>query len=149
MRKPPFAIRLQHGFGAVAAIVVLVILAAISAAVIRLSTSEQGSIVQQLQAARALQAAQAGIEWGLFKALRSGSCSSTTLDLSADLGMHVSVSCSSAAYNEGLDSSGAVQVVHVYTIDAVACNSSACPDATMAVTPNYVERRRQVSATDQ
>lgn len=140
--------RQQRGFGAVAAIVVLVVLAAISAAVVRLSTSEQSGIATQMQGARALQAAQAGIEWGLYQALRNGSCGTSTLDLSADLGMHVTVSCSSAAYNEGLTSAGANQPLHVYTIDAVACNSSSCPDASMAVTPTYVERRRQVSATD-
>jgi MSHA biogenesis protein MshP len=138
----------QCGFGAVAAIVVLVVLSAIAAAVVRLNTSEQGGIAQQVQGARALQAAQAGIEWGLYQALRNGSCSTATLDLSADLGMHVSVSCSAAPYTEGQDSSGVNQVLHVYTIDAVACNSSSCPDASMAVTPGYVERRRQVSATD-
>ncbi|MEW6703933.1 MAG: MSHA biogenesis protein MshP [Pseudomonadota bacterium] len=140
--------RSQRGLGAVAAIVVLVVLATIAAAVVRLSTSQQAGIAQELQAARASQAAQAGIEWGLYQALRSGSCGSSTLDLTADLGMSVAVSCAAAAYNEGLTDAGANRSITVYTIDAVACNSASCPDAARAVTPHYVERRRQVSATD-
>lgn len=138
----------QRGFGALAAIVVLVVLAAIAAAVIRLSGSAQGSAAQQLLSARAAQAAQAGVEWGLYQALRNGSCGGSTLDLSTDLGMRVAVTCSVALYNEGLTSAGTNQPLRLFTIDAVACNSTSCPDAARAVTPNYVERRRQVSATD-
>ncbi len=62
--------------------------------------------------------------------------------------MRVTVTCSAANYNEGLTDAGANRVLRVYTIDAVACNSTSCPDAARAVTPYYVERRRQVSATD-
>jgi MSHA biogenesis protein MshP len=138
----------QRGLGAVAAIVVLVVLAVIAAAVVRLSTSQQTGVAQQLQAARAAQAAQAGIEWGLYQALRNSSCGSSTLDLSADLGMRVSVSCSVFTYNEGESAEGVAQPRRVYTIDATACNSTACPDAARATGPHYVERRRVVSATD-
>lgn len=140
---------LQRGFGAVAAIVVLVVLAVIAAAVVRLSSSEQTGVAQELQAARATQAAQAGLEWGLYQALRNNSCGSSTLDLSADLGMRVTVTCSASSFNEGLKDDGSTNTLRVFTIDAVACNSTACPDAGKAVTPHYVERRRQVSATDQ
>ena len=70
-----------------------------------------------------------------------------TLDLSADIGMRVTVRCSSNLYNEGENTSGAAQTLRVYTVNAVACNStSACPDNTRAVQPGYIERRRQVQA---
>ena len=151
-KRRPASFAAPRGFGAVAAIVVLVLLAAIAAAVVRLSTSSQTGAARQLTSARAAQAAQAGIEWGLYQALRSSSCAATTtLDLAADLGMRVTVGCSAATFNEGLDAAGtAPNVVKVYTIDAVACNGpAACPDAARAVTANYVERRRLVTATDQ
>lgn len=138
----------QRGFGAVAAIVVLVVLAVIAAAVVKLGNSQQTGIAQELQAARAAQAAQAGLEWGLYRALRSSSCGTNTLDLSADLGMRVTVSCSSASYGEGLKDDGTARTLNVYTISAIACNSTSCPDASKAVTPHYVERRRVVNATD-
>jgi MSHA biogenesis protein MshP len=147
MTLPSASRRRTRGLGAVAAIVVLVVLATTAAAVVRLSTTEQTGLSQQVQAARASQAAQAGVEWGLFQALRNSSCATTTLDLSTDLGMHVTVSCSTAAYSEGVADTGVPRTLTVYTIDAVACNASACPDASRAVTPHYVERRRQVHAT--
>ncbi|MED5620369.1 MSHA biogenesis protein MshP [Ideonella sp. BN130291] len=145
----------MRGLGAIAAIVVLVVMAAMAAAVVRLGSAEQNGFAQQLNASRASQAAQAGAEWGLYQALRGGwtTCAGTTqtLDLSTDLGMRVTVSCSSTLYNEGESAStpGTPQQRRLYTIDAVACNAAtACPDASRAVTPNYVERRRQVHATD-
>lgn len=138
----------QRGLGAIAAILILVVLATIAAAVVRLSTSQQGGFAQQVTAARAAQAAQAGAEWGLFQALRNGSCAaSSTLDLSADLGMRVTVGCSSATYQEGEQAGGGSQPVIVYTVDAIACNSSTCPDNAKATGAFYVERRRQVQAT--
>jgi MSHA biogenesis protein MshP len=143
-------LRPERGLGAVAAIVVLVVLATIAAAVVRLSTSTATGVSQQLGAARAAQAAQAGIEWGLFQALRNGSCGTSTLDLSADLGMRVTVSCSAASVNEGyVDGSPATpRQFQVFSIEAVACNGpGTCPDAARAVTPHYVERKRMAAAT--
>lgn len=145
------ALRTQRGFGALAAILVLVFLAALAAAVIRLSTAQHLGSAQEIGAARAAQAARAGIEWGLYQAFKGSwtSCSgaSQTLDLSADLGMRVTVSCSSALYNEGESAPGVPQTVRVYTVDAVACNDpTACPDASRAGGPGYVERRMQVNA---
>lgn len=145
------SLRTQRGLGAVAAVLVLVMLAALAAAIVRLGSAQQTGFSQQIDATRANLAAQAGIEWGLYQALRSGSCAGgTTLDLGAELGMRVTVSCSRTAYNEGESDSapGTPRVLGVYTIDAIACNAAACPDAAAAVTPHYVERRRQVHATD-
>jgi MSHA biogenesis protein MshP len=141
-----------HGFGAIAAIVVLVILASLAAAVVRLATSQSTGQALDVQAMRAYQAANAGVEWGLYQALKgswSGCSGAThTTDLSADLGMRVTITCNSRSYNEGADSNGTVQTVRLYTIDAVACNSStSCPDASRATSPTYVERHRQVQAT--
>lgn len=142
----------QQGLGAIAAIMVLVLLAAISAAVVRLSVTQQMGGAQELGAAKASQAARAGIEWGLYQAFKGSwtTCSgaSQTLDLSSDLGMRVTVSCSSTLYNEGESIPGTPATVRVYTIDAVACNSTtSCPDATRVTGPTYVERRMQIHAS--
>jgi len=145
--------RAQRGFGAIAAILVLVLLAGLAAAVIRLSTTQQIGSAQELNAARAAQAARAGIEWGLYQAFRGSwtACSgnSQTLDLSGDLGMRVTVTCLSSQFNEGESAPGVAQAVRVYTLDAVACNgAAACPDASRATGPTYVERRMQIHAGD-
>ena len=146
--------RQRHGgFGAVAAVVVLVVLAALAAAIVRVGNAAQVGIAQELQATQATAAARAGVEWGLYQAFKGSwaSCSghSQTLDLRADTGMLATVSCSSQTYNDGESAAGVPRVVRVYTLDAVACNgSAACPDAAAVRRPGYVERRRQVVATD-
>ena len=142
----------QRGFGVIASIIVLVILSALAAAIVRFGSVAQSTSAQAVLASRALPAARAGTEWGLYQAFKGSwtACSSAsqTLDLSTDLGFHVTVSCDSRSYNEGLQSSGATRAVRVYTVDAVACNSATCPDNVRATSPGYVERRRQVQATD-
>jgi MSHA biogenesis protein MshP len=142
----------QRGLGAIAAIMVLVLLAALSAAVVRMTVAQQMGGAQELSAAKASQAARAGIQWGLYQAFKGSwtTCAGTsqTLDLSSDLGMRVTVSCSSALYNEGESVPGTPQTVRVFTIDAVACNSTtSCPDASRVTGPTYVERRMQIHAS--
>lgn len=153
-RAPHHTQRAQRGLGAVAAILVLVSLAALAAAILRLSTAQQIGTVQELGAARASQAARAGLEWGLYQAFHGSwtTCAgaSQTLDLSADFGLRVTVSCSSSLYNEGESDTtpGTPQSVRVFSIEAVACNSTgSCPDNTRATGPAYVERRVRVEAS--
>lgn len=143
-----------RGFGAIAILVVLVLLAALAAAVVRLGGAQQTGSAQAISAARAAQAARAGLEWGLYQAFHGAwsACAgvSQTLDLGADLGMRATVSCRSRSFNEGLQDDGvSARSVRVYVIEAVACNGSAtCPDDGRAAQPGYVERRVQVSATE-
>lgn len=141
----------SRGMGAIAAIVVLVLLASIAAAIVRLGATQQSGSAQEVLAARAQQAARAGIEWGLYQAFKGSwtACTAAThtIDLSAEGGMHVTVSCDSALYNEGESAPAVPRTVRLYTIDAAACNATSCPDAARAVTPGYVERRRRVHAT--
>ncbi|MDT7836893.1 MSHA biogenesis protein MshP [Aquabacterium sp. OR-4] len=133
-------------------IIVLVTLAGLAAAVLRLGQQAQITSTQDVLALRAAAAARAGIEWGLYQAFKGSwtSCSNTSqaLDLNADLGMVVSVSCDSRLYNEGESAPGVAQTLRVYTIEALACNAAACPDAAAAVRTGYVERRRQIHAVN-
>lgn len=145
--------RPTRGFGVIAAIVVLVILSALAAALVRFGAVAQSTATQAVLAARASQAARAGTEWGLYQAFKGSwtTCSSAsqTLDLTSDLGFRVTVSCDSRSYNEGESVPGTPRTVRVFTIDAVACNATvSCPDNTAATRAGYVERRRQVQATN-
>ncbi len=147
-----------QGLGAVAVIVVLVALSALAAAVLRLAQQGSSTTAQDVLSTRAGVSARSGVEWGLYQALKGTwtTCSSAsqTLDLAAVDGgeMRVTVSCDSRSFNEGETSPGVPRVVRIYTIDAVACNSSsaatACPDASAATRTGYVERRRQVQAVN-
>jgi len=138
------------GFGSIAILVVLVMLAALAAAIVRLSATAQSSSALDTLGTRADQAARAGVEWGLYQAFKGSwtACAgaSQALDLRTDLGMMVTVTCSSATYNEGESSPGVARVLRVYTIDAIACNSLSCPDNARPAQGNYVERRRQVQS---
>ena len=151
-RRPPA--RPGLGMGAISVIVVLVGLATMAAAVVRLGQQGSSLSAQDMDSARASVAARTGVEWGLYQALKGSwtTCSNTSQTLDAGSGMRITVSCDSRSFNEGEDSPGVPHALRVFTIDAVACRSgsasTACPDAAAAVLPGYVERRRQVLAVN-
>jgi MSHA biogenesis protein MshP len=154
----------QHGFGAIAAIVILVILATLAAAIVSIGSAQQMGSAQDVMSTRAWQAARAGNEWGLYNALKGqnwptagATCDtatfiapiSETLDLTTEGGFHVTVYCGSSQYNEGESVPGMAQTVRVYQIKAVACPAATCPDVSAAVAgAGYVERTRVVLATN-
>jgi MSHA biogenesis protein MshP len=61
----------QGGFGVIAAIVILVILAGLSAFIVSLTTTQNLTLAMDAQGARAYQAARAGVEIGLARWLGS------------------------------------------------------------------------------
>ncbi|MGE5467834.1 MAG: MSHA biogenesis protein MshP [Ignavibacteria bacterium] len=162
--------RRQRGLGAIAALVVLVMLAALAAGIVTVGTVQQTTFAQDLRSARALQAANGGVEMGLYRALGGGDwavgaasdlcpaggatgtngATTVTLDLSADTGFHVTVTAQCWQYNESaLNTAGtAYQATQVYQIRAVACPAAACPADASAASPGYVERSRVVIATN-
>jgi MSHA biogenesis protein MshP len=146
--------RRVHGLGAVAVIVVLVLLSAMAAALLRLGQQSQTASSQDLMAARAGAAARSGLEWGLYQAFKGPwtACSNASQTLDGGDGLRITVGCDSRSFKEGEDETGAPRTVRVYTLDAVACTSAsaamACPDAAAAVGGNYVERRLQLQAVN-
>lgn len=152
--RPGSPQRGMRGLGALAALVIVVLLSGLAAAVVRLGWSSQTGIAQDVTSARALRAANSGAEWGLFQTLTTSggwkTCAgvSQTLDLRADTGFIVTVSCSSTLYNEGQTSEAGTDTVRLFTISAVACNSTtSCPDNNLAANVAYVERERLVHAS--
>lgn len=127
--------RRQRGVGAIAAIMILVMLAALAGFMAKLSSSQQIGSSLDVQGARAFAAAQSGAEWGLYQSLKSSSCAAST-DLGALDGMSVTVSCSASAVTEQGSSANS------YAITSTACNlptGSSCPGN--SASPLYVERR--------
>jgi MSHA biogenesis protein MshP len=131
--------RFQAAFALPSAIFLLVILAALGAFVLSVSTSQHMGAALDVQGERAYQAARAGIEWGLFQSVRNGSCGSTTLTFAGTTlaGFTTTISCSTSSANEG------GTTVNVDKITATACNQAPCPNAASGA--NYVER--QITAT--
>lgn len=134
----------QGGFGVIAAIFILVILAGLGAAIATVSTTQHLGSALDLEGIRAYQAARSGIEWGLFRALRSASCAAAA-DIGAIDGMAVTVNCAVTASGDATEPG----LGSIFTITAVACNQptgTTCPGN--AAGPNYVERRLSVLAEE-
>ena len=125
----------QQGLGAIAAMVVLVLLGGLAAFMASLSSNQQIGSALDVQGAKAFSAAQSGAEWGLYQAIKSASCVAST-NLSAIDGMAVTVTCTSSAVPEQGSAAS------FYSITSTACNlpaGVACPGSTN--NPFYVERR--------
>ena len=125
-----------------AAVFLLVVVAAYVAYLAAQSNVQQETTTLDVQSARALQAARAGLEWGAYQILRpvTPSCAGTdTLTFPgttlADFSAVVSCSASSAIPE------GAASVV-VYQITSTGCNAATCPG-----TPSRVYAERQLSVS--
>jgi MSHA biogenesis protein MshP len=133
-----------RGFAILSAIFILVVLAALGAFILSISSQQQTGSALDVQGARAYQAARAGLEWGLYRQLRDGSCANASFIPTATTlaGFTVSVTCSPTT-----DGSGGPTT---YAITATACNQpsgaapGSCPNTT---DPGnfYIERRLTVT----
>lgn len=112
----------QHGFSTVAAIFLLVVLAALGAFMVTLSTTQHAAVTLDLQGARALAAARAGVEWATWQAVKNtagygctGGSHTATLNFTGDLAdFTTTVACTSSAFDE------AGNTVRVYSIVSTA-----------------------------
>jgi MSHA biogenesis protein MshP len=130
---PAYVIRrTQQGLGAIAAIVVLVILATLAGFITTLSTSQQVGSGLDVEGSRTYLAAHAGLEWGKFQT-KAGACtasSSLTIE-----GKTVVVTCSVSGTGDAVE----VGLGAIYALSATACNASPCPATSPG--PQYVERK--------
>jgi len=136
-----------RGVSLITAVFLLVALAGLSAAMVRVYLAQQASSSMDLQGILAYHAARSGLEWGMFQQLRvqppQVTCFSSpkSFPLPADgrlSGFTVTVSCTAKSGNAAGDTTNR------WTIVAVACNqpgAAGCPNPT----PNadYVQRRVQ------
>ena len=133
-----------RGFAIVSAIFILVVLAALGAFILNISSSQQIGSALDVQGVRAYQAARAGIEWGLYRQLQNGSCAATTSFVPAGAtlaGFTVTVECTATADPGGFGGPT------IYSIAATACsqpNAGACPNVANPG-PLYIERRLTVT----
>ena len=134
----------------VSALFLIVVLAALGAAISKISVRQHTGSATDLNIAQAVLAARAGLEWGAYQVLRNPAppaaepaCfSSTNMTLAGTLaGMTVTVSCTRTP-GAGTVSDGGTALVF-YQLVANACNAptaGACP-ATGSLQPTYVERQ--------
>ncbi len=93
----------KQGFGLIAAIFVVLVLASAGAMMLNLSGTQRKTTVLALQGDRAYRAAITGIEWGVHQSLTGGVCpTTTTLSLTEGglQGFDVTLSCTSSEHSE-------------------------------------------------
>jgi len=142
--------RIQSGFAYIAAVVLLVVVAGIAVALLRLTTTQQSTVNQALLGARAGLAARAGIEWiyrDLVNRCEPTGRKTDLADFVNDTGFKVTVNCSFQVFHEGqhlVDDAPTATAKRIYRIESIACNggSADCPDKDSIARPDYVERAR-------
>ena len=95
------AVNLQRGFAAIAALFILVVLAALGAFMVSISSSQQVTAAQDIQGSRAYWAARAGMEWALGSlAVSPAACPTPPGSFSIE-GFSIVMSCSRSTFDEG------------------------------------------------
>jgi MSHA biogenesis protein MshP len=120
-----------HGFAAIAALFLVVVLAALGGFMVTFSNAQQRASAQDVQGSRAYWAARGGLAWGVASlAASSAACPSGDFTSAAGRnldGYTVLVTCSRTEYADGTNN------VVVYRLDARASLGTAGSN-------NYVER---------
>lgn len=136
-----------RGVSLLTAVFLVVVLASLIAAIVRVSMVQHASSSMDMLGIQAYQAARSGLEWGIHRQLRvqppSIACfaspQSFAMPSTGNLrNFTVTVSCTAKTGNAVGDSTNR------WTIVAVACNQpagGACPNA--SADPDYVQRRVQ------
>lgn len=154
-RTPRCPARRHRGFTLLSLTFVLVVLTALGAALASIGIRQQLGSAAEVDAARALQAARAGLEWGAFQVLRNPAppaaapaCFATSSFSPAGLGSFtVTVSCTRTPAS-GTVADGSSTLVF-YQLVANACNgptAGACP---ASGTPDRSYAERQLAWTVQ
>jgi MSHA biogenesis protein MshP len=127
--------RAVRGYALVPAIFLIVVLSALAAWAVRLNVQQQQTVDLALLGSRALSAANAGVEWGAWRAL-NGACAAGTLPMTEGAlnGFEVAVTCTATTFVEGS------ATVAAYTIDSIAT-------AGRYGAPGYVRRSVRVTLT--
>lgn len=143
----------KNGFAVVAAIFLLIVLSALGAFVVSISTTQHAQNALDLQGARAYQAARAGIEWGVWQVMNPENTNPAVAPFTAQYGcagspntlaalggtlagFTVSVECSFVDHPDA----GVTRRIYTVTSTAFWGAAPAAP-----ANPDYVER--QVVAT--
>jgi MSHA biogenesis protein MshP len=107
--RPHAPIDRQPGFALIPALFLIVVLGALAAVAIRVGIGQQQAVTMSLLQARALSAAQTGIEWGAYEAIGGGcvpgstcKCAASTaltLTEAALKGFSVIVTCAAVTFS--------------------------------------------------
>ena len=139
---------MQRGFSLISAIFLLVVIAALGAFAVTISTTQQQSAALDLLGARAYHVARAGIEWGAYQIIQSGVAGSGFAAAcqtggaipqpgalpGAMAGFTVIVGCAATSHNEGARTAAGGNPVWIYNLTSTATLG-------VVATPTYVDRQ--------
>ncbi len=136
----------QAGFTLITAIFLLVVLAGLMSYLVNISVVQHSTVAMSIQGARAMQAARSALEYGVFRALDSGTCNaSETVTFAGDgVGLQafsVDLTCAASVHSEG------ATLVNFYELVATATSGSYASGANAS--PDYVSRRIRVTVSNQ
>jgi len=154
-----------RGFAIVSAIFILVVLAALGAFIVSVSTSQHVGSALDIQGVRAYQAARAGLEWGIYRVQATpaynfsygpgpgpvGTANPNTRACPASPVSFVPAAPTLAAFTVTVTCAVTVDANNgptVYSLVATACNqpaAGACPNLAPAAGFDYIERRIDVA----
>ncbi|MBI3529788.1 MAG: agglutinin biogenesis protein MshP [Betaproteobacteria bacterium] len=134
-----------RGVSMITAIFLILVIAVLGAYIASVATTQHTAETLDLQGAKAYQAAYAGIQWGVYQALRNGSCpvASTSFALTGALGAFaVTVLCTNTTPG-GYSENGVTK--NIYRITSTGCSppsGTSCPGVQGGY---YVERQLEVT----
>lgn len=154
----------MQGFAIVTAIFILVVLAALGAFIVSISTNQQIGTALDIQGVRAYQAAKSGVEWGIYQveatpaynfsygtpAVAVGNANPNTRACPASPASFAPVAPTLAGFTVTVTCVASVDVNNgptVFRVVSTACNqpaAGACPN-NAPTSPDYVERRIEVT----
>ena len=138
------ACRLQRGFSLISAIFLLVVIAALGAFALTLSTTQQQSAALDVLGARGYQAARAGVEWGAYQVLQNPA----------------GINCPVGGASNPVAMPAAPSTLAIFAVDVSCWGDAPVSEAASTVTlyrlvstatqgvpatPNYVERQMSVT----
>lgn len=134
-----------RGVSMITAIFLILVISVLGAYIASVATTQHTTQTLDLQGAKAYQAAYAGMQWGVYQALRTGTCTgSTSFALAGALGgFAVTVQCTDTTSPGGYTENGVTR--NIYRITSTGCSppsGTSCPGVQGGY---YVER--QIEAT--
>ena len=128
-------VRRQTGFTLITAIFLLVVVATLVGYMTNIRVAQQTTVLYGVQGARAIMVARSGIEWGISRAIVSGSCvASSSFTNPAFAGFNAEVLCTQSTHTEG------VTPVTIYRLTAIASRG-------VYGSLDYVQRRLQATVS--
>ena len=131
--------RSQAGFTLITALFLLIVVAGLSVYMITIRNVQQSTVVFAQQGARAMQAARAGIEWGIYQAMDTiPVCGSSTFSATGTAlnAYSITVECTTSAHIE------AGETINTYVLTSTA-------EAGAYGTLDYVSRRLRATVSVQ